>query len=230
MPEEQNNTPAETTSTPTSTVVKTQSLDFDDQSKQARVIKISRTNFIGVVLLLIVLFAAGLFLAYSFGQTNGKSSTTALEKKETPVKKEEPGVQTVGINEEVTVNSGITIKLEEAMYDKAYEQQKNESKSYYEKNASQSAYLESDYFKNSNLIIKVLLDNQTKKAVSYSPSSFRLKDSKDVQYVASFEGDKQVYGLNPDEKTRTSLSYIVPTTEKSFRLIYENAVIEFTLK
>ena len=228
MPEEQNNSPIEN---PPSTGAKTQVLDSNEVPPQLKMVKISKTKLIVAILVVVLLFIAGLFLSYNLGQTNGKSSNSAaLEKKETPAKKEEPGVQTVGINEEVTVNSGITLKLEEAKYDETYEKQKNESKSFYEKNASQSAYLDSDYFKNSNLIVKVLLNNQTKKAVSYSPSSFRLKDSKDVQYVASFEGDKQVYGLNPDEKTRTSLSYIAPTSEKSFRLIYENAIIEFTLK
>lgn len=226
MPEEQNNSPVENSEEATTSVV-----DLDKSAKQSKIVKIPQTKLIIAICATILLFIAGLVLAYNTGQTNGKSSNAAaLEKKETPKEKEEPGVETVGINEEVTVKSGITLKLEEAKYDEAYEKQKNESKSFYEKNASQSAYLDSDYFKNSNLTLKVLLQNKTKKAVSYSPSSFRLKDSKDVQYVASFEGEKQVYGLNPDEKTRTNLSYIVPTSEKSFRLIYENAIIEFTLR
>ena len=35
---------------------------------------------------------------------------------------------------------------------------------------------------------------------------------------------------NPKPSPEATLSYIVPTSEKSFRLIYDNAIIEFSLK
>lgn len=226
MPEEQDSSLIENPKEEVTLVV-----DLDKSTTHPKIVKIPQTKLIIAIFSGVLLFIAGLVFSYNVGQTNGKASNKAVLEKKQPVReKEEPGVVTVGLNEEVTVKSGITLKLEEAAYDKTYEKQKNDSKFFYENNASQSAYLDSDYFKNSNLIIKVALENKTTKAVSYSPSSFRLKDSDDVQYVASFEGDKQVYGLNPEEKTRTSLSYIVPTSEKSFRIIYENAIIEFSLK
>ena len=226
MPEEVN--PPEQSKEESTTEV----IDLDKKTQKPKLIAISRGKFIGfIALFLVVLLVVG-YGSYSFGVQSEKNSKSGqIEKKETKkTETNEPGVETVDINEEVTVKSGITVKLEEAKYDAAYEKQKNESKEYYEKNSSQSAYLESDYFKNSQLNLKVSLENLTKKAVSYSPSSFRLKDSDDVQYVANYEGDKQVYGLNPDEKTKISLSYNVPTSEKKFRLIYENAVIEFSIK
>lgn len=201
--------------------------------KKPKEIKISRTKFFIILVLALTLIILEIPSFYYLGVQNekNKNNQAQLEKKE--VKKtesREPDVKTVDLGEEVTVKSGITLTLEEAKYDQGYEKQKNESKSYYEKNASQSAYLDSDYFKNSQLNLKVSLNNETTKAVSYSPSSFRLKDSDDVQYVANYEGDKQVYGLNPEEKTRINLNYIVPTSEKKFRLIYENAVFEFAVK
>lgn len=195
-------------------------------------IKIPRTKFFIILALVLTWIVLEIPSFYYLGSQNEKNKKTQaqLEKKEQTQEKKEPGVKTVELNEEVTVKSGITLKLEEAKYDQSYEKQKDESKAYYEKNSSQSAYLDSDYFKNSQLNLKVSLSNLTNKAVSYSPSSFRLKDSDDVQYVANYEGEKQVYGLNSEEKTRLNLSYIVPTSEKKFRLIYENAVIEFALK
>ncbi len=211
---------------------KTNVVDLDKNSQKPKEIKISKTKFVGFLIIFIVGALLEIPGFYYLGVQNEKNKSLGqIEKKETrKVETNEPGVETVEINEEVTVKSGITVKLEEAKYDAAYEKQKNESKTYYEKNASQSAYLDSDYFKNSQLNLKVSLENLTKKAVSYSPSSFRLKDSDDVQYVANYEGDKQVYGLNPDEKTKITLLYNVPTSEKKFRLIYENAVIEFSIK
>ena len=211
---------------------KTNVVDLDKNSQKPKEIKISKNKFVGFLIIFIVGALLEIPGFYYLGVQNEKNKSLGqIEKKETrKVETNEPGVETVEINEEVTVKSGITVKLEEAKYDAAYEKQKNESKTYYEKNASQSAYLDSDYFKNSQLNLKVSLENLTKKAVSYSPSSFRLKDSDDVQYVANYEGDKQVYGLNPDEKTKITLLYNVPTSEKKFRLIYENAVIEFSIK
>lgn len=200
--------------------------------KKPNSITFSKKKFFVIIFAISVIILIGLFLAYILGGLNekNKNNLAQLEKKENSQEKEEQGVKTAETNEDVTVKSGITLNLEEARYDQTYEKQKKESKIYYEKNASQSAYLDSDYFKNSQLNLKISLNNLTNKAVSYSPSSFRLKDSDDIQYVANYEGEKQVYGLNPAEKTKLNLSYIVPTNEKMFRIIYENAVIEFTLK
>lgn len=229
MPEESNlpEKPAAENSEKEANVV-----ELDKTSQKPKEITISKVKFFSILFVLLLLMVLEIPLFYSLGDANGKNSNSGtVEKKE--VKKDEtkdPGVTTVGMNEEVTVNSGITIKLEEAKYDETYEKQKNESKEYYEKNSSQSAYLSSDYFKTSQLNLKIALNNKGKIAGSFSPSRFRLKDSDDVQYVANFDADKQVFGLNPDEKTKITLFYNVPTTEKKFRLIYENAIIEFSLK
>lgn len=228
MPEETNLPSSQEKQTQTSP----EALDLDKNGPEKSTVTFSKrkftTSLVGFLILLIVVS----FGSYYLGSSSAKNSDSGqIEKKDTKkVEKTEPGVETVELDEEVTVKSGITLKLEEAKYDETYEKQKNESKAYYEKNASQSAYLQSDYFKTSQLNLKVSLENKTKKAVSYSPSTFRLKDSEDVQYTANYEGDKQVYGLNPDEKTRITLYYNVPTIEKNFRLIYENAVIDFSIK
>lgn len=206
-------------------------VDLDKNSQKPKQLIFSKTKFIVISIALILLILAEIPVFYVLGSNSAKSSNSGqIEKTETKKTQNEPDVKNVGIDEEVVVKSGVTLMLEEAKHNDSYEQQKNESKSYYENNASQSAYLNSDYFKNSQLDLKISLNNTTKEAISYSPSSFRLKDSQDVQYVASYEGDKQIYGLNPDEKTRLTLSYIVPTSEKNFQLVYENAVIEFKVK
>lgn len=206
-------------------------VDLDKKPQKSKEITISKVKFFSILAVLVLIILIEIPVFYSLGASSGKSDSGQIQKTATSsAQTTEPGVQTAALNESVTVKSGITIKLEEASHNATYEQQKNDSKAYYQNNASQSAYLNSDYYKNSQLDLKISLNNSTKTAVSYSPSSFRLKDSQDVQYVANFEGDKQVYGLNPDEKTRLTLSYVVPTSEKSFQLVYENAIIEFSLK
>lgn len=206
-------------------------IDLDKTASKADSVsfKKSKAYTLGSLLLLVVLLA--LFTSYYLGSQNSKTAPV-IEKKSENKDTTQPNVKNVGLNEEVTVNSGVTITLDSAKYDKIYESQKQEQLNLYKNSASQSAYLQSDYFKQSNLILSVNLVNNTKKSVSYNPSSFRLKDSDDVQYVSSGnEGDKTfVSGLNPSEKTKLNLSYIVPSNQKSFKLIYENAIIEFSIK
>jgi hypothetical protein len=56
----------------------------------------------------------------------------------------------------------------------------------------------------------------------------RLKDSDDNQYSTYYGTDQaNIYTLNPGESTKISLSYYVPSDQKNFKLIYENAVISF---
>lgn len=207
-------------------------VDLDKKSQKSKEITISKVKFFSILAILILIILIEIPIVYSFGSASGQNSSGQIQKTATTsAQTTEPGVQTVGLNKEVTVKSGITIKLEKASYNAAYLQSQNDSKTYYQNNASQSAYLNSDYFKNSQLDLRISFNNSTKNAVSYSPSSFRLKDSQNVQYVAIYnEGGKQVYGLNPNETTVLTLSFNVPTSEKNFQLIYDNAIIEFSIK
>jgi hypothetical protein len=124
----------------------------------------------------------------------------------------------------------VAITLDSAKIDEDYEKEKESQRDYYEKNASQSAYLDDDYFNQSLLNLKIALRNKTTKKLTYSPTSFRVKDSDNNQYTAGFQSEnKALLDLNPKEVTRITVSYIIPTAEKDFKLVYENAEISFTL-
>ena len=221
MPEE---TPKETTEVKTVEVEKpqgTKSLNF------------KKTKFITYSLLALLVAVISFIASYMIGYDNGAASNKpTLEVKKDDTKKTEKieDIIEAGLGEEVKVKNGITIKLEQAEIDQSYEKQKQESKDYYEKNTTQSAYLETDYFKNSYLKLRVSLSNGNKVAIAYNLGSFRLKDSEDVQYVYSTGEDKSLYNLNPNETTKIALSFYVPSGERSFKLIFDNAVISFKLK
>jgi hypothetical protein len=199
-----------------------------------KTITFKKTKFITILMFGILLAFTSIVGAYLLGQDSAKEKVS-VKKEEVKDKKEDiPDLVEVGLGEEVKAKNGIAIELEEAKHDDAYEKQKEETKKYYEKNASQSAYLDSEYLKQSNLVLKVAVKNTTSKEVIYSPSSFRLKDSDDNQYTSGYgmeSGTTQAttYSLNPGEVTKLSLSYIVPTSEEDFSLIYENVVINFSL-
>lgn len=206
-------------------------VDLNPTSKK---IEFSRGKIWLLVSGFLILLFIGSIGGYFAGQQSNKNEPIISQKdttKETDKENPDEDVKIVGIDEEVEVKNGITIKLEEAKIDTAYEQQKKDQKAFYQKNSSQSAYLDSEYFTSSNLILKIVLTNKGKLETSYNPQGFRLKDSKDNQYVTGLdEGEKTtIYGLNPSETTKLSLSYIIPENEKRFELIYENAIIEFSL-
>lgn len=202
---------------------------------QQKKIELSKTKFWLLIGGFVALLIAGIIGSYVLGQQTAKNNQPVVAKKETKTEdqtKKEADIKTIGMDEEVTVKSGITLVLTDAKIDQVYEQQKKEQKTFYEKYSSDSAYLKSDYFTSSNLIVKVSLTNGGKVATSYNPSSFRLKDSKDNQYSYGgvAEGEKTpIYSLNPGETTKLSLSFTIPETEKKFSLIYENAVIKFQI-
>ncbi|HEY4694661.1 MAG TPA: DUF4352 domain-containing protein [Candidatus Nanoarchaeia archaeon] len=184
---------------------------------------------LGIGSLLIITALIG---AYFLGKGSGQTADSQLEKKaKVATKPAEPaGIIKGEINEEIETLSGISITLEKAEIDGVYEKQKGEQRDYYEKNASQSAYLQDEYFNQSLLNVKIALKNKKDTAVTYSPASFRLKDSDDNQYTAGYEAEKPVlYSLNSGETTRITVAYIVPTKEKEFKLIYENAEVSFEL-
>lgn len=195
----------------------------------------SRNKFFVSLVLGILFLMAAVSGSYFLGQDSVKDEVVAKKDSadEKNSKEEEiPDLITAKLGEEVKAKNGIALELEEAKHDATFEKQKEESKRYYEKNSSQSAYLDQEYFKQSSLALKISVKNTTDKVVYYSPSSFRLKDSRDNQYTSGYGyegGSPQTNSstLNPDEITKLSVSYIVPTSEKEFRLIYENVVIEF---
>lgn len=221
MPEE---TPKETSEVKTVEV---------EKSQEIKTFNFKKTKFITYSLLALLVVAAAIAGSYMTGYDNGVASNEpTLEVKKTDTKKTEKieGIVEADLGEEVKVKSGITLKLEQAEIDQSYEKQKQESREYYEKNTTQSAYLETDYFKNSYLKLRVVLSNANKVAIAYNLGSFRLKDSEDIQYVYSTGEDKSLYNLNPNETTKITLSFYVPSEERSFKLIFDNAVISFKLK
>lgn len=210
-------------------------VNFD---KTPKTITFSKTKFIVFSVLGAIVVLAALTGSYFLGQDSTKEEVVA--KKEASVEKEKkeeiPDLIEAKLGEEVKAKNGIAVELEEAKHDATYEKQKEEDKKYYEKNSSQSAYLDSEYFKQSSLVLKISVKNTTDKVAYYSPSSFRLKDSKDNQYTSGYGygyegGPAQAVTstLNAGETTKLSVSYIVPTSEKDFTLAYENIVIEFSL-
>lgn len=206
--------------------------------EKTKTITFSRTKFIVFSVVAFLLLLGSLLGSYFLGQVSMRDSTVVKkdESKDKTAEKEAeiPDLITAKLGDEVKAKNGIAIELEEAKHDQGYEKQKEESRKYYEKNSSQSAYLDSEYFKQSNLILKIAVKNTTDKVAYYSPSSFRLKDSRDNQYTSGYgyEGSApsaNTSTLNISETTKLSVSYIVPSAEKEFTLIYENVVIEFNL-
>lgn len=203
-------------------------------TKTPKMLTFSKTKFLVFTLLLVLLVLGALVGSYFLGKASVKEEVVSKEEQNEEIKEEIPDLIEADLGEEVTAKNGIAIKLEQAKHDAVFEKQKEESKSYYEKNSSQSAYLDSDYFKQSSLVLRISVTNTTDKVSPYSPSSFRLKDSKNNQYTSGFgfEGDTSqpaTSNLNPGETTKLTITYIVPTAEKNFTLIYENVVIDFTL-
>ena len=226
MPEEAASAPSEPT--------KKEVSPNTSEKNTPETVTFKKSKFIIFSVLGLLMVLAALTVSYFLGQDSAKEEVVA-QKEGTQEKKEEiPDVVEAKLGEEAKAKNGIAIELEEAKHHTAYEKQKEESKKYYEKNASQSAYLNSEYFKQSSLVLKISVKNTTDKVAYYTPSSFRLKDSRDNQYTSGYgyEGgapQTNTYTLNPSETTKLSVSYIVPTSEKNFTLVYENVVIEFSL-
>jgi len=205
-----------------------------EKPQESKTFTFKKSKFFTYTIILVLIALAGVSAAYFVGYDAGKSGSEPSLQKTTKVEsKNEEKIENLieaELGDEVKVKNGITIKLEEAVIDQNYENQKEESKKYYENNATQSAYLESDYFKYSYLKVKVSLTNENKVTVTYNPGDFRLKDSEDVQYVYSTGEEKTLYSLTPGETTKISLSYYIPSEEDSFKLIFDNALISFKLK
>jgi hypothetical protein len=199
-----------------------------DPSQAPKTFTFQKTKFVILSVAMLLLFLAALAGSYFLGQDSVGKDVVVKKEDSNKEEKVEDLIE-AGLGEEVEAKNGIAIELQEAGHDQAYEKSKEETKKYYEKNASQSAYLDSEYLKQSSLVLKISVKNTSDKVAVYSPSS-----SKDNQYTSGFgyEGDAPkvtTSNLNPSETTRLSVSYIVPTAEKNFKLIYENVVIEFSL-
>ena len=230
MPEESAPVPSEPTKEETN-------LDAPTKAPP-KTITFQKTKFIVLVVvgvLVLVLLSVG---SYFLGQDSARKEVVAEKAdkpaSETKEKEDIPDLVEAKLGEEVKAKNGIAIALEEAKHDATFEKQKEESKKYYEKNASQSASLDTEYYKQSSLVLKISVTNTTDKVAYYSPSSFRLKDSKDNQYTSGYGyegGSPQTSNssINPSETTKMTISYIVPTSEKNFTIIYENVVIEFSI-
>ena len=120
------------------------------------------------------------------------------------------------IGDEVKLTSGLTLILERAWIDSAYSKSKTALPTEAQVN------------------VEVTFTNNESVAMSYTPSLFLLKDSKNLEYkpVAGTSGEYKplVLGsLLPEGSVKGGISFIVPKGEKAFRLIYEDAEVIFSL-
>ncbi len=225
--------PEETAPVSSETTKKEVNLDASPQP-EPKTLTFKKTKFITFLILGLLLAFAAVVGSYYLGQSSVKEEVLAKKDEVISKKEQIPDVVEVGLGEDVIAKNGISVELVEAKFDQAYENQKEEQKKFYEKTSSNSANLDSEYFKTSNLVLKISLTNTKDIALNYSPADFRLKDSNDNQYTSgyAYEGSSTptIYSLNPSETTKLTQSYIVPTTEKSYTLIYQNVVINFTIK
>lgn len=185
--------------------------------------KSNRTQLLLIGILGIVLIITIGVVAYLWGNgafTNEKSAET--NQATTP--------KTKVIGEEFTANSGVTIVLEEAKLDSSFEKKKKDYQDYLAKIATQSSQpLEKpEWLDQNKLDLEIAFKNKNEIAASYNPARFRLKDGEDRQYQAEFKGDPlTIYGVNQGETTRVNVYFTVPKSEKNFKLIYEDVIIEF---
>lgn len=197
-----------------------------DIKKNPKTISLTKKKLIIISGLILLILIGLLLLAYFLGKGLNnepiKTEKKATQSAETDIKK-------VDLGEEVTVKSGLTLTLEKATIDATYERQKEEQRKFLEKYASKSPELEdSEFLKTSKVNLKLAIRNKTSKTLSYDLAKFRLKDSGNNVYnpnILEFTAKALLAG----ELVRENVSFIVPSDEESFKLIYENAIIEFEI-
>jgi hypothetical protein len=185
----------------------------------------SKTRFFVFGLLAIILIIGVATLAYLWGKGTFNNQEKSDSTQNTISKSADLG-------KEFKANSGITIVLEEVKLDSNFEKEKDVYEQYLKKIATQSSQPneEPEYLNQNKLDLKIAFKNKNKGSATYNPGFFRLKDSEDNQYEATFKGDPlAIYGVNSGETTRVHIYFTVPDSEKKFKLIYQNVTIEFTI-
>lgn len=178
----------------------------------------------------------GLFLVAFFlmavsgagGYFLGKSSSGAVLPSPTPTS--QPAVNVTptpspsplllpspaAVGDEIKLTSGLTLTLDKVWLDATY--------------AKSKAALPDKVQVN----IQVTFANKETNALSYTPTDFLLRDSQDLEYKVVLNASKEykplaLGSLLPGATITGGVSFIVPKAEKSFRLVYEDAEVEFSL-
>jgi hypothetical protein len=127
------------------------------------------------------------------------------------------------IGDEVKLNSGPMLSLKRAWLDVEFSKMISES--------TEAAKL---YEGKKLLNVEVSFTNKESIAASYKATPFRLKDSKDQVYQVRLRASKEYSPLAEGpllsgETVRGGISFLVPSEETHFKLMYENAIISFSL-
>ena len=127
-----------------------------------------------------------------------------------------PPAEPLAIGDEVKLTSGLTLVLERVWLDSTYAKSKTALPTKVQVN------------------VEVTFSNKESSAMSYTPSQFLLKDSKNLEYSpvnsASSEYKPLTLGsLLPGGSIKGGVSFVVPKEEKIFKLTYEEAEIIFSL-
>src|SRR3990167_2242638 len=184
----------------------------------------SKSSPIGLLLAAIFLVAISGTGGYFLGKSQSRaalplpspSSSPAASVSPSPVPSQLPSPSPASVGDKIKLASGLTLTLDKVWLDSVY--------------AKSKAALPDKVQVN----VQVTFANEEANALSYTPTDFMLKDSQELEYKAVLNASKEykvltLGSLLPGATITGGVSFIVPKDEKNFKLIYENAEIEFTL-
>ena len=184
----------------------------------------SKLSPIGLFLAAIFLVAISGTGGYFLGKSQSRaalplpspSSSPAASVSPSPVPSQLPSPSPASVGDKIKLASGLTLTLDKVWLDSVY--------------AKSKAALPDKVQVN----VQVTFANSEANALSYTPTDFMLKDSQELEYKAVLNASKEykvltLGSLLPGATITGGVSFIVPKDEKNFKLIYENAEIEFTL-
>ncbi|KKS04899.1 MAG: hypothetical protein UU56_C0002G0039 [Candidatus Curtissbacteria bacterium GW2011_GWA2_41_24] len=178
--------------------------------------------FLAAIFLVAISGTGGYFLGKgSTGQktilpSTAPSSQPAVNVPPTPSPSPLPSPSPAAIGDKVKLASGLTLTLDKVWLDSAYAKSK----------AALPDKVQVD--------VQVTFANEESNALSYTPTDFILKDLQDLEYKTVLNASKEYKALTlgsllPGATIIGGVSFIAPKTEKSFRLVYEDAEIAFSL-
>jgi len=144
------------------------------------------------------------------------SSSPAASVSPSPIPSQLPSPSPASVGDEIKLASGLTLTLDKVWLDSVY--------------AKSKAALPDKVQVN----VQVTFANSQANALSYTPTDFILKDLQDLEYKTVLNASKEYKALTlgsllPGATIIGGVSFIAPKTEKSFRLVYEDAEIAFSL-
>src|SRR3989338_3163524 len=178
--------------------------------------------FLAAIFLVAISGTGGFFLGKgSTGQktilpSTAPSSQPAVNVPPTPSPSPLPSPSPASVGDKIKLASGLTLTLDKVWLDSVYAKSK----------AALPDKVQVD--------VQVTFANEESNALSYTPTDFILKDLQDLEYKTVLNASKEYKALTlgsllPGATITGGLSFIVPKNEKNFKLIYEDAEIEFTL-